>query len=217
MADGMNQFRGAALGGFNRQDVLKYLTETEIEYDKTLSQLRAELDGRKQAADEDKKRIEELETKLQEEARRNMDLQESLERVEAERDQKTALLKEKEEELFRYRANIADLEPKAIAYGKIKDRAASIELDAHARAQSTLDAAKQEAEQMQQEYTRCMQEAQGQYALLRKGLREAFTKSTVELELICQMFDQIAQDFDSYDDMLKELLNRAEELSAVAV
>ena len=39
-----NQFRNAAFGGFNRQDVMEYLERTAREHSEELAQLRARLD-----------------------------------------------------------------------------------------------------------------------------------------------------------------------------
>jgi len=212
MGEGNNQFRGAAFGGFNRHDVLSYLASTESEHEKTTAQLRAELDKWKRDAEEAKKQSGALEAKLKETEKRSTTLQDGLGKAEAERDKKAEALKQKEQELSRLRNEFADIEPKALAYAKIKERAASIEMDAHERAQSTLDEAEKEAIQVQEAYVRCIREAQVKYELLRTGLNEAFTKSTVELELICQTFDRISREFDGYEPLLKELLCQVEEM-----
>ena len=49
-----NQFRNAAFGGFNRQDVMDYLERTAKEHSEELAQLRARLD-------EDEKQLVRLE------------------------------------------------------------------------------------------------------------------------------------------------------------
>lgn len=212
MGEGNNQFRGAAFGGFNRHDVLSYLATTESEHGETVAQLRAELDKWKRDAEEAKQQSGALEAKLKETEKRRAVLQEGLGKAEEERDKKAEALKQKEQDLSRLRNEFAEMEPKALAYAKIKERAASIEMDAHERAQSTLDEAEKEAVQVQEAYVRCIRKAQGKYEFLRTGLNEAFAKSTVELELICQMFDRITREFDGYDSLLQDLLSQAEEM-----
>lgn len=213
MSEESNQFRSMAFGGFNRQDVLTYLTTSESEHEATLLQVRTDAEKWQQEAVEEKQRREELESKLVEAEKRVMNLQESLAKTETDRDKKAEALKETEEEATRLRRELAELAPKALAYEKIKERAATIELDAHERAQSTLDEAKQEAVRLQQDYVRWMREAQVKYELLRTGLNEAFTRSTVELEQICRMFDRISGDFEGYEKLMQHLLEQADALT----
>ena len=212
MGEGSNQFRGAAFGGFNRQDVLDYLATMETEHEKTVSDLRSELDECKHGRAEDKKRLEELEAKLDSEMKRNVTLQEELEKTKTERNQKGDALKLAKEDNTRLRSAIAELEPKALAYGRIKDRAAAIELDAHERAQLTLDEARGEVSQMQEDCVRWIREVQAKYDRLRTNLNDTFAKSTVELELICNMFDRISQEFDGHEGIMQEMLCKVEEM-----
>lgn len=215
MGEGTNQFRGATFGGFNRQDVLSYLTTTESEHEEKLSQLRSELDTWKHEAEEAKGQVAELEDKLSEAEKLGKSQKDSLTKLEAERDKKAETLKLREEELAKLRRELAELTPKALAYEKIKERAATIELDAHERAQITLDEAKQEAKLIQKDYAVWIREVQVKYELLRTGLNEAFLRSTVELEQICKMFDRISGDFEGYEVLLKDLLSRADEMAGV--
>lgn len=213
MGEGTNQFRGATFGGFNRQDVLSYLTTTESEYEEKLSQLRNELERSKQEAEESKRKVAELEEKLRETEKLSKSAKDSLSKTEAERDKKTENLKQREDELSKLRRELAELTPKALAYDKIKERAATIELDAHERAQIILDEAKKEAGLLQKDYAVWVREAQVKYELLRTGLNEAFMRSTVELEQICHTFDRISGDFESYESLLRDLLSRADEMA----
>lgn len=215
MGEGTNQFRGSTFGGFNRQDVLSYLTTTESEHEEKLSQLRSELDTWKREAEEAKGQVAELEDKLSEAEKLGKSQKDSLTKLEAERDKKAETLKLREEELAKLRRELAELTPKALAYEKIKERAATIELDAHERAQITLDEAKQEAKLIQKDYAVWIREVQVKYELLRTGLNEAFLRSTVELEQICKMFDRISGDFEGYEVLLKDLLSRADEMAGV--
>jgi chromosome segregation ATPase len=212
MGEGSNQFRGSTFGGFNRQDVLNYLAEIETEHDKIMAGLRAELEDVKRGSSEDKKQIKELEDQLKSEEGSKASLQEEMKKLEAEHSKKMDALKQTEEELSRMKATVAELEPKALAYGRIKDRAAAIELDAHERAQHTLDQAKQEAAAMQADCERWILKVQAQYESLRSGLRETFTKSTEDLEQICQLFERIAGDFDEHEATVLALRSRVKEM-----
>lgn len=212
MDGGSNQFRGAAFGGFNRQDVLSYLATVETEHESITTTLRSELEETQNARTEDRKRLKEAETSLEQERKRTANLEEELEKSEEARKKSDEALQQAQDQIKQLRAFIADLEPKAIAYGRIKERAAAIELDAHERAQETLDQAKQEVAVIQQDCIRWIQEVQAGYERLRSGLNETFVKSTIELELICKSFDRITQEFDGHEDMMLEIRSKVEDM-----
>ncbi|MDF2838960.1 MAG: hypothetical protein K0S60_663 [Evtepia sp.] len=212
MGEGSNPFRGTTFGGFNRQDVLNYLSTAETEHEKVVAGLRAELDECQKGRAEDQLRLEELEAKLSSETKRSVAVQDELDKAEAERQKKSNALKQAEEEMKLLRASIVELEPKALAYGRIRDRAAAIELDAHERAQLTLDQAKGEVSQIQEDCVSWMLEVQSGYNRLRTELNETFTKSTVELELICKTFDRIAQEFDGHEEVMQSICSKVEEM-----
>lgn len=212
MGEGNNPFRGTTFGGFNRQDVLNYLSTAETEHDKVVAALRIELDECQKGRTEDRLRLEELEEKLCGETKSGMAFQDALLKLEVKEQKTEDALKKAEEEIKRLRASIAELEPKALAYGRIKDRAAAIELDAHERAQLTLDQAKGEVSKIQNDCTVWIREVQAGYDRLRTEINETFTKSTVELELICKTFDKIAQEFDGHEDIMQSICSKVEEL-----
>lgn len=214
MNEANTRFRSAAFGGFHRQDVLTYLTHSEREHEKTVSELREELEKWKREAEEEKARVETLEQKLEEETRHSAELSSELDLVRGEREEKAEILRQREAELARFRTDLSDLEPKALAYERIKERAASIELDAHERAQMTTDEAKKEAAQMREGTAAWLREVQAKYELLRRGLSEAMTRSTAEIEQICRMFDRMGKEFDSYEILVRELRSKAEQLEA---
>lgn len=215
MGEGSNPFRGTTFGGFNRQDVLNYLSAAETEHEKIVLDLRTELDEYRRGRTEDQSRLEELEAKLSTETKRCMTLQEDLSKLELERQKTSDALKQAEQEMKLLRASIAELEPKALAYGRIRDRAAAIELDAHERAQVTLDQAKEEAMQIQENCAAWIRDVQAGYERLRNELNETFTKSTVELELICKTFDRITQEFDGHEDIMQSIRSKVEEMKGI--
>ncbi len=210
MNEADTRFRSAAFGGFHRQDVLTYLTHNEKEHDKTVSELREQLEKWKREAEEARVHVQSLEQKLEEETRRSAALSGELEQVRSDREEKLEILRQREAELARFRTDLSDIEPKALAYERIKERAASIELDAHERAQLTTDEAKKEASHMRQETAAWLREVQEKYEQLRRGLGEAMMRSTAEIEQICRMFDRMSKEFDSYEVLVRELLGKAE-------
>jgi chromosome segregation ATPase len=214
MGEASNPFRGTTFGGFNRQDVLNYLSKTETEHEKVVSSLRTELEESQKGRAEDRLRLEELEATMESETKRSKALQEELDKKETVRQQTEDALRQAQEEIKLLRASVAEFEPKALAYGRIKDRAAAIELDAHERAQLTLDQAKEEISQIQDNCSSWIQEVQAGYEQLRMAINETFTKSTVELELICKTFDRIAIEFDEHEDGIRTIRSKVEELKS---
>ena len=222
MEDGTIQFRGVTFGGFHRQDVMNYMTSTASEHERAMAALTVELEQKSATAEEQTKRAEDLEAKLAAAEARVTALQTALEQAELEREQTNDRLLLKETELndvrtdandaiAALRAEVRTLEPKAQAYDKLKERSAGIELDAHRRAQSTLDDAERDAMQIRQEQAKNLREVQVRYELLRSGLRESFERSAAELEEVCRSFERITGDFDSYEDTLGELVAQVEE------
>jgi len=129
-----NQFRGAAFGGFNRQDVMEYLERTAKEHAEGMAQLRAQLEQAQQECGELRAQLEQAQeqTKL---------LTEERDRIAQENEQLPRL----QEEADALRSRVARLEPDAQAYAAIKERAAGMELEAHRRAQQIVDDARGEA------------------------------------------------------------------------
>lgn len=222
MGEGNTQFRGAAFGGFHRQDVMDYLTSTANEHERAVVTLQAELEQAHAKDEEQTKRIQELEAKLSAAEAGASALQKALEEAEADRIKMAdrLLLCETElhdvrtsanEAIDGLRAEIVTLEPKAQAYEKLKERSAGIELDAHRRAQSTLDEADRESAQFRQEQARILREAQLRYELMCNSLKESFARSRVELDEVLQIFARTAHEFDGYEENLQDLVMQAEE------
>lgn len=212
MGEGSNPFRGATFGGFNRQDVIHYLSASETEHEKIVSNLRAELDASQKDCAKDRLRVQELEAMLEKETKSNKELQEKLDILVPEHQKTVDDLAKALDEVKLLRTIASELEPKALAYDRIKDRAAMIELDAHERAQSALDEAKGEVSQIQENCTAWIQEVQTGYARLRGELNETFTKSAIELELICKTFDRIAKEFDGHEERIQTIRSKVEEM-----
>ena len=210
-----NQFRGSAFGGFNRHDVLHYLTETENQYEKNLSELRNELERSRKAAEESAQAYEEANQQLMEMIQVRELLQEELEKAQAEREEKELPRRQAEEESFRLRVLLVDMEPKSIASDRLKDRAASIEMDAHERAQVTLEQAQVESAQMREECQLWMQKIQTDYLTLRSNLYESFTKASGEMDLIGEQFQRLMTEFDAHEEAVSALVERSNELLTV--
>lgn len=174
----IQKFR-SALGGFNRRDVLQYIEQSAAAHHRELKQLREELER-----SEEERRV--LETTLAgledekgtvaaEEARVRASLEEStatLTRMRGELGDAERQLSAVRTELERYQAAVSELAPMAKNYEELKDRVATVELDAHRKAQATVDEARAQAQHLKDE-TRCwLDSVMSSYADIRGAVGE---------------------------------------------
>ena len=172
----VQKFR-AALGGFNRQDVQRYIEQTAAAHRQELAKLQARLD-------ESEGRASELEAALSgaesaksgaaaEEAKARACLEEStrsLAKLRGELSQTESKLTVAKQELSRLQAQVGSLEPMAESYAQLKDRVATVELDAHRKAQDTVSEAQAEAERIRAETREWLEGVLAQYSRLRQGM-----------------------------------------------
>lgn len=172
----IQKFR-SALGGFNRQDVQQYIEQTAAAHRRELDQLQEQLT---QAEDQ---RMQ-LEAALSgaesaksgaaaEEAKARACLEEStrtLARLRGELSQTESKLMVAKKELERLQGQVGTLEPMATSYVQLKDRVATVELDAHRKAQDTVSQAQAEAERIRGETRAWLEEVLAQYDQLHQGM-----------------------------------------------
>ena len=172
----IQKFR-SALGGFNRQDVQEYLEQTAAAHRQELAQLQERLE-------QAEGRSAELEAALSgaesakgsaaaEEAKARACLEEStrtLARLRGELSQTESKLVVAKQELGRLQAQVGKLEPMASSYAQLKDRVATVELDAHRKAQDTLSQAQEESDRIRKETEEWLNGVLSQYEQLRRGM-----------------------------------------------
>ncbi len=168
----IQKFR-SALGGFNRQDVQQYIEQTAAVHRQDLEALQQRLD---QAED----RAAQLEAALSgaenaksgaaaEEAKARACLEESTRTLARLRGELSQLAVAKQE-LSRLQTQVGKLEPMADSYVQLKDRVATVELDAHRKAQDTVSQAQAEAERIRTETRSWLEGVLAQYGTLRQGM-----------------------------------------------
>lgn len=147
----LHRFR-TAIGGFNRRDVLKYIEASDAAHRSEKARLEECLRQAEQVRDELERTLEGVQdekgTVAAEEARVRASLEASsqaLARVRGELEQTEEELTREREELARLRGQVAQLAPMAQNYEELKDRVATVELDAHRKAQATLNDAQAQA------------------------------------------------------------------------
>ena len=200
-----NRFRSAAFGGFNRQDVMDYLERTVKEHNQTLDGLNTQLNEARGEADQ-------LRTQLaaaQEEARQ---AKQELEQVTADRhsaQEQSDLLVQVQEELDRLRGRVNQLEPDAQAYAAIKERTAGIELEAHRRAQSIVDEAQAQANQVRHELAQWLERVERDYYDLRAQVGNTVSHATSELDRVRQGLDNISLCMTNQHSALERMIQTA--------
>lgn len=148
-----NHFRTAAFGGFYKQDVLSYITETDKKQQKQLADLTRQTQALSKERDELQQQYQQAQADYlkgqEEQARLEAELQEQAGQLEqvrqalAEQEKQYAQASVRLEEL---EALLPQLREDSAAFASLKDRTATIELEAHRQAQETLSQAEGEAQ-----------------------------------------------------------------------
>ena len=143
----IQKFR-TALGGFNRRDVQEYLEQTAAAHRQELAQLQERLERAEERGAELEAALSGAESEKSgaaaEEAKVRASLETStrtLSKLRGELSQTESKLMVAKKELERLQTQVGTLEPMAASYAKLKDRVATVELDAHRKAQDTVDEA----------------------------------------------------------------------------
>ena len=179
----IQHFRGA-LNGFNRQDVQDYIEQLTAAHKQELGELQKRLDKAEGQAVQMEGQLSELQGAKDEASKVQASLDAStrmVTRLKGELSQSEAKLSVAKKELERLQARVAALEPLAASYREIRDRAASVELEAHQRAQESeqearrrvqeaVDGARAEADRIRAETQSWLAKVLEQYGQLREDL-----------------------------------------------
>jgi chromosome segregation ATPase len=196
MSEKAGQFRGAAFGGFNRQDVLNYLEKLAAERKEEREAWEAEKAGLSALLEEERSARSMAENRLallEDKAGETTDAQRAL----AEKEAQLAQVKAEVEEL---RRQIGRLAPEAQSWQRIKDTAGDIEVAAHERAQITIQDAQARAAEIRAEVVRWVLEVQGKCDALQQDLRTSIQGAEAQLDNIRAAFAETeahTQDFQS--------------------
>ncbi len=200
----LHELRSAVLGGFNRQDVLDYIERLTREQNQKISALVTELETVQKERDYLSAALDSMREEsngfVKQEAVTRSCLEESgrnLTRVQEELQTTRTQLTVTRKEVAELQNKISQLEPMAKRYEALKDRVATVELDAHQKAQSTLDKAQAEVDALQSATARWMGEIQETYDRLRAQVREC-----------AQVSAQAEAAFSSMEEEYLSLLSR---------
>jgi chromosome segregation ATPase len=204
------QFRGVAFGGFNRQDVLDYVEASASEYARQTEQLQNELNKAQGTCGQQAATLAEAEKS---EKQRAEELDRISGELQAARDalaEKASVLEEARREIQALREKIKELEPGAEAYAQIKDRTATIELEAHLRAQRVLDDAGAQVKKSQSQLQDWLRRVQTGYDRLCTDMESTASHISGELGRMQKILGGVNEEFAAHDDALKELLDRCQ-------
>ena len=172
----IQQFR-TALCGFNRKDVQLYIEQTAAAHRQELAQLQEQLDQAEERSSTLEAALSGAEIEKSgaaaEEAKVRASLETStrtLSKLRGELSQTESKLIVAKKELERLQAQVGTLEPMAASYAQLKDRVATVELDAHRKAQNTVDEAQAEAERIRADTQEWLDGVLAQYGQLRRGM-----------------------------------------------
>lgn len=211
MASILHKFRSAVVGGFNRQDVMEYIEHAARESGDRIGTLTARL---KKAEQEKAALVSELNSLrsqsgnlAEQEARIRASLEESTRSLTAVRGELQATrtqLAVAKNELAVLQAKVAEIEPEARRYEALKDRIATVELDAHQKAQATIDKAQEEVNALRADTAKWMADVQIGYDRLRQQVR-------VTAETAARTEDYFASLEDDYQQLLQRGMGKTEE------
>lgn len=205
-----NKFRSAAFGGFNRQDVMDYLERLVMEHNRELEQVNAQLNEAHKEAEQLREQL----AQTQEEVRQTREeLEQAVAdcRVAMEQNDRSEELQAENEHL---RRQAEEARAGADAYAAIKERTAGIELEAHRRAQTIVDEAQVQAEQVRRELGQWLERVERDYYDLRAQVGTTVTQASSELERVRQGLDNISLCMNSQHGALERLMQTAKNTPA---
>jgi len=182
-------------GGFNRQDVLDFLTSSAEKNNEELNGLRERCEGLEQDLEHSREECAQLKSQLEQASRERDEYKNQAEQLTleiarvstadqskaAELEQKNARLAQVQAELDELRALVSRISPDAEAYAAIKDRTAGMELEAHRRAQSVEARARIMAGDLQRQMEQWMAKVSQQYADLRAEVEASVDRANQQI------------------------------------
>lgn len=207
------QFRSAAFGGFQKQDVLDYIENTAKEHKSKIEALEkelAEVRAQKEMLEEQAKAAAGREAALS--AHEEALTQQTKELATRLHEQDTALeaarseLSRKAEMLNEAQAQVRKLTPAAEGYEVLKDKAAGIELDAYRRAQLIEAEAWEQGKKIRGELEQWLSKVRAGYDRLRTDVDATISHASGELDRVARSLEGISAEFAEHDAELDALV-----------
>ena len=205
----IERFR-TSLAGFHRGDVLHYMDRLAAQHRSEMAGLEAEL---KRARENERRLQQEMDALRQahgsvsaEEAKVRASLEEStraLARLRGELSQTETKLAAARLELGRLHGQVDEMEPMAQKYDQLKDYVATVELDAHHKAQETIEQAKTKAEKIQTDTRQWLDQVLSGYSNLRTEMDRLFQQ--------IRELGEMGVQFDQADEAAQRLQEQGEQ------
>ncbi len=196
------QFRKATFGGFQRQDVVDYLEKISKDHAAQLEEMEGKIAQLEEVSTKLAQLEEQQEALIQENAKAQQEvesLQAKLKGAQGENATLTQANQEMQEKIFA-------LTPDAEAYRSVKERAAGMELDAHVRAQKTIDEAKSQAKAIREDSRQWMGQMKSQFATNRGELDLAVAHGLEAMKTAQKNLDTLSQSMAQRDRALEQLV-----------
>lgn len=204
MGAGEQRFRSAAFG-FNRQDVVSYIESVHRDYATKLREMEDRLSKERQerSAVEEKQSLAGQEAAAAgEDAQRAKEsmlrAMEELEAARRERDELQLRLQAMEKEYADLQEAADRMAPAARAYEALKDKAASIELEAHGRAETIVQEGERQAERTRREVAAWMRKVESSYTRLKSDVAATLTHAVGELDRTGRSLDEVAVEMEHH-------------------
>lgn len=208
------QFRTAAFGGFQKQDVMDYLERSAKEHAQKVAAIQKELAEEKvaKAGEEERsaaleERISALEAENQRLAADLADREDKLGRALTERDELRTLSDQLQDQLDK-------VTPAATAYEAVKDRTASIELEAHGRAQAIEQEGRAKALKYQEQVKEWFNKTREAYDRLRSDITATVDHAAQELERAGRSMEELSTGLEGQDSALAAIQAQLETLDS---
>ena len=219
MSAGEIQFRTAALGGFQKQDVLDYIERSTKDHGDKVAQLQRELEEARRALSEAEEERASLTGELSAAQDRAQTLTGEKEAAAAAAEQarrETEALRgelaeerrrmaETEEALEHTMEEVERLRPGAEAFARLKDRTAGIELEAHCRAQGVQAEAEERAMKTREQVEQWLRRMQGEYDRIRGDIDAAVSQVSGGLAEAERIIGELSGVLTRQDGELEEL------------
>lgn len=213
MSDTELQFRTAAFGGFQKQDVLNYIDSSNQAHREKVDGLTRELEEAKKAAAALEEEAASLRQQVKDGEETAQRLEGELKEARSREEELSGRLSQAETELAQVRdalaaaeARLAQAEPAAQAYEKVKDRTAGIELEAHCRAQAVQAEAEERVEKARRDLEQWLHKVQKSYEELRTDMDATISHTSGELERVQATLDKITSQFCTQDERLEKMV-----------
>ncbi len=213
MSVGEYRFRTSALG-FNRRDVLGYIEAVHKDHAAQLQSLKKDLEQERSQ----RSQVEEQGSLASEEAAAaGKDAQRCKEELELALEELRQTQSQREELRLRLQAVQADLAalqeaadrmaPAAKAYEALKEKAATIELDAHNRAQVIVKQGEEDAAAVRRRTAEWLRQVESSYARLRSDVAATLSNASTQLERTVRSLDGVNAELDAHGKRLEDIVD----------